>query len=84
MVQLFEKRLKRALEIGEIHHPAGFRANISADVDFNAEGVAMHAGALVTRRDIGQPVCGFDLKYAKDIHARIVPPGRAARNNSRT
>ena len=75
MVQLVKQRLKGPPQIREVHDPAGILANRAADMNFDSKGMAVQACALVAFRDIGQAVSGFNLKNAKNIHGRIVPPG---------
>jgi hypothetical protein len=36
--------------------------------------MAVNAPALVSLGNMGKAVRGLDLKYAKNIHRRIVPP----------
>ena len=74
MVELVKQGLKGPPQIGEVHYPARFLAHGTADVDFDPEGVSVHAGTFVPLRDIGQPVGRLDLKNPKNIHERIVPP----------
>ena len=82
MIELVEQGLKGAPQFGEIHHPAGLLTNGTTDVDFDPERMPVHAGTFVPLRDIGQAVGGFDLKYAKYIHGRIVPPMCTLRKHS--
>lgn len=72
MVQLIKERLKGFFEVGKIHHPASLRARFAADMNLDAEGVAVHAAAFVPLWNIGQEVGRFDLENAKYIHAAIV------------
>ena len=74
MIELIEQRLKGLPQEGKIHHPARFLTNGTTDVDFNSEGVSVHAGTFVPRGDIGKPMGRLDLKYSKNIHERIVQP----------
>lgn len=68
MVKLVKNRLECALQVTEIHDPAGLVADITPDVDFDAKGMAMHSGALVPLGHIRQKMGRFDLENAKDIH----------------
>ena len=72
VVELVEQGLECPSQIGKIHHPARFLAYRAADVYFDSKGVPVQAGALVPFGNVGQPVSGFDLKNAKNIHKRIV------------
>jgi hypothetical protein len=44
--------------------------------------MSVHARALVPFGHVWQAVRGFDLEYAKDVHARIVPPAAGRRNQA--
>lgn len=72
VVELVEQGLECLSQVGKIHHPARVLAYRATDVYFDAEGMAVQAGALVPFGNVGQPVRGFDLKNAKNIHKRIV------------
>ena len=69
VVELVKKRLESPLEIGKIHDPAGVVSDRAGDMNFNTEGVTVHASALVVGRHIGQEMCGLDLKYLENFHA---------------
>jgi hypothetical protein len=68
MVELIVDRLERLLHVGEIHHPAAVRVDVTAQMQLDTEGMAVQAGALVPCRDIGQTVGCFDSEGAEDIH----------------
>ena len=74
MVEPIEDGLKGFAQISEVHDPAGFPADRSADVDLDAERMSVHARALVPIGNVGQAVRSLDLENAKYIHGRIVPP----------
>ena len=48
-------------------------ANLTTDMNFDLERMAVNPGALVAGRNIGQVVCGFHLENSENIHRRIVP-----------
>lgn len=54
VIELVFQGAELVLELCEIHQPAGAGVDRSADGDFHAEGVAMHAAALVSRGNVGQ------------------------------
>jgi len=71
MIDPLEDRRKRQLDLGEIHHPAVVRIDITAHMHLDAKRMPMHARALVPRRNIRQAVCCFDLKDLVEIHGRF-------------
>ena len=68
VVQLVEQRLKRALDVGKIHHPALRLDEFATEVKFDAKRMAMQPRALVAGRQIGQAMCRFNRKDFEDIH----------------
>jgi len=62
-------------DVGEIHHPAAGLADGAADVDLDAEGVAVQAGTLVVGWDVRQAMGRVESEYGKDLHGLILPYG---------
>ena len=60
VVELVFQGAEAGLDVGEIHHPAFEGIDGAFDGDFDAEGVAVEAGALVAGRDVGEGVGGFE------------------------
>jgi len=81
MIELIEQGLEGSAQIRKIHHPSGFLTDRTTDVYFNSERMPVHAGTLVSFRNVGQAVSGFDLENAENIHGRIVPPAPRLRNS---
>ncbi len=53
MIQLIKQGLERSAQVGEVHYPAGSRADRTANVNFDSKGVSMEPGALVAWGDVG-------------------------------
>lgn len=70
MVDLFEYRRKRRLDIGEVHHPPRSRTRLARHMDFDAKRMSMQARALVSLRDMREPMRRFDLEDFENIHIR--------------
>ena len=67
VVQLVEQRLKRALDVGKIHHPALRLDEFATEVEFDPKRMAMQPCALVTCRQIRQTMRRLDGKDFEDI-----------------
>ena len=87
VVELVFERFEEGLEFGEIHEPAGAGVDGAADGDFDAEGVAVEAGALVAWGDVGEAVGGLEVEFLGEFdderflwsaHGVILPELRAA------
>src|SRR5690554_1087725 len=75
VVKLLEQGLEGGFDVGEIHHPAGVRGRLAGDMDLDAEGVAMQAGALVALGHVRQPVRRLDGEDLEDVHAASLTGG---------
>lgn len=72
MIEGFEDRGERRLDVCEVHDPSGLRPQRTRYVHLNAEGVSVQPRALVSGRHVGKPVCRFDLEYLEYVHVKIV------------
>ena len=68
VVELGVERLEGGLDLGEVHEPAELLVHLAAHVQRDLEGVPVQAGALVVRRDHGQPVRGLERELLEDLH----------------
>src|SRR5690349_13482023 len=68
MIELIVDRLKSHAHVREIHDPAAVLVHCSAQVQLDPERMPVQPSALVSRRYVGQPVCGLDGEYSKDVH----------------
>ena len=68
VVELLVERAEGGVEVGEVADPAEGLVEVAADVDLDAEGMAVQARALVAGWDVGQLVCGFETKLFEDFH----------------
>jgi hypothetical protein len=50
MIQLLEERLKSSTDLGEIHDPPDRPLHLPADIDLDAEGMAMQSAAFMAFR----------------------------------
>ena len=62
VVELIFQGLEKGLEVREIHQPSGAGVHGTFDGDFDAEGVAMEAAALMAGRHVGQAVGGLEME----------------------
>ena len=60
VVELVVQRPKPVLELTKVDEPAGLGVDGSADGDFDAEGVAVEAGAFVALGYVGEAVGGLE------------------------
>ena len=67
MIELFDDRIDRAFELGEIDDPAELRIERTAHRHLAAERVAVNAPALVALRHVRQPVRGLEAKILHDL-----------------
>lgn len=68
VIELFVERTEGGVEVGEVADPAGGCADVAADVDFDAEGMAVQARAFVAWWDVGELVRGFEAEFFEDLH----------------
>ena len=68
VVELIVERTEGSVEVGEVTDPAECFVEVAADVDFDAEGMAVQARALVAGGNVGQLVCGFEAELFKYFH----------------
>ena len=73
MVELFVERCESRFNVREVHHPTQGRVWFTTNVDFDTEGMAMQARALVPLGHVRQAVGGFDLENFEDMHAGMLP-----------
>ena len=64
VVELLMQRLKGGLEVGKIKQPARCWVDLSLADQLDSEAVPVHPGALVARRDVREPVRGFEREFA--------------------
>lgn len=60
--------LERLLEVPEVHDPTRLRVDGCLYVDDDLVRVAVEARTLVSLRNVGQTVRGFERELAKDFH----------------
>jgi hypothetical protein len=63
VVELIFEGAEFFLEFAEVHEPAGVGIDGAADGDFDAEGVAVEAGAFVAWGDVGQGMRGLEAEF---------------------
>lgn len=79
MVELVINRLKRRLDVSEVHHPPRVHPWLTGQMHLDAEGVAMQARALVTSWHVGKAMRGFEGEDFEDIHPAILQTAQATR-----
>ncbi len=70
VVELVFEGAEFFLEFAEVHEPAGMGIDGAADGDFDAEGVAVEAGAFVAGRDVGEGVGGFEAELLGEFDGK--------------
>ena len=68
MVKQLQAGSHNLFDLGEVEQPATNRVYRSFADKFDAKTVAMQARALVTRRNVGQPVRGLKRELARYAH----------------
>src|SRR5919108_3023880 len=68
MIQLLEERLKSSTDLGKIHDPPDRPLHLPADIDLDAEGMAMQSAAFMAFRQMGQKVRRLERKLLEDLH----------------
>lgn len=68
MIELLVERLEGAGQIGEVQNPAGLLLHRPGNMNLDAKRVPMQAPALVSLRDIGQMMRGFESEYLEYFH----------------
>jgi hypothetical protein len=68
MVDPILNRLKRHLDLREIHHPTKLRIDRSSDMHFNLKTMPMHPPTLMSGWNIGQPMRRLNAELLKYLH----------------
>ena len=73
MIDLILDRCESRLDVREIHHPAQMCIHRPAYVHLDLKAVPMHARALVTPRNIRQPVRRLYAELFEYLHTLFLP-----------
>ncbi len=68
MIKLLEKRIKGAADIGKILNPAFFLFDLTGEMDFNSERMAVQTPTFVILGEVRQQMRGLDGEKLEYFH----------------
>src|SRR5690606_20965889 len=80
VVEPFEQRPERRLDVAEVHYPAAVGARFAGHVHLDHERMPVQPRALVPRRHVRQPVRSLEGEGLEDVHGTPGAGGAVAGN----